>query len=266
MSPINICLIMLAICTVILVSIILFKKYAELTGTPIEFIRFQGHDFSYRGMPGRHAAMMSGGGHLLSFYGTDTIPAIKWLKKYYGAQVTPKNPIIGCSVFATEHAVMCVCTGFYIRKRNLTWEKYGEAEFEVFKRLITELYPTGIVSIVSDTWDLWKVLTEYLPKLKSEILARNGKVVIRPDSGDPVDILCGVEVCRSDEDDQLYRDQDVYETYPNDDVWIKHKYGAKPVTKEVRKGVIELLWDVFGGTINEKGYKVLDPHSWSNIW
>ncbi len=66
-----------------------------------------------------------------------------------------------------------------------------DGEFETFRHLIEDVYPTGIVSIVSDTWDLWKVLTEYIPALKSVILARNGKVVIRPDSGDPVKIICG---------------------------------------------------------------------------
>jgi nicotinamide phosphoribosyltransferase len=99
-------------------------------------------------------------------------------------------------------------------------------EYETFRRLITEIYPRGVVSIVSDTWDLWKVLTDYLPRLKDEILAREGKVVVRPDSGDPVDILCG---------------------NPN----------GKNANE--KKGVVELLWDVFGGTVNAKGYKELSP-------
>jgi nicotinamide phosphoribosyltransferase len=97
-------------------------------------------------------------------------------------------------------------------------------EIGTFRRLL-ETYPTGILSVVSDTWDLWKVLTEYLPRLKNEILKRDGKLVIRPDSGDPVDIICGCD----------------------------HK---NPI---VAKGVIELLWDEFGGTINDQGYKVLNP-------
>jgi nicotinamide phosphoribosyltransferase len=95
-------------------------------------------------------------------------------------------------------------------------------------------YPTGILSVVSDTWDLWKVCTEHIVTLKEEILARDGKLVIRPDSGDPVHILCGYSGKEGD------------------------KY-VDPTTPE-GKGVIELLWDVFGGTVNEQGYKVLDPH------
>ena len=71
-----------------------------------------------------------------------------------------KNELIGGSVPATEHSVMC------------SGSKDGE--LETFKRLITEVYPTGIVSIVSDTWDLWKVCTEYVSDLKKAI--ENGEI------------------------------------------------------------------------------------------
>jgi nicotinamide phosphoribosyltransferase len=106
-------------------------------------------------------------------------------------------------------------------------------EVGTFRRLL-ETYPTGILSVVSDTWDLWKVCTEHVVTLKEEILSRDGKLVIRPDSGDPVHILCGYSG----------KEGDVY---------------VDPTTPE-GKGVIELLWDVFGGTTNEQGYKVLDSH------
>ena len=148
------------------------------------------------------SAISSGMGHLLSFSGTDTIPAILVAEKYYTSNVP-----VGGSVPATEHSVMCAGG--------------EESEFETFERLITEVYPSGVVSIVSDTWDLWKVLTDYMPRLKNTIMARDGKVVIRPDSGDPVNIICGTS-------DKL--------------------------------GVIEHLWNVFGGSITPQGYKLLDPH------
>lgn len=115
----------------------------------------------------------------------------------------------------------------------------GIAEYATFKELLNT-YPTGILSIVSDTFDLWKVCTQYLPRLKEEILARDGKLVIRPDSGDPCDIVCG------------------YNTLGDYDL---HEKGVITNPSEPAfKGVIELLWDVFGGTVNEQGYKVLDPH------
>ena len=185
-------------------------KYADETSSVPDFVNWQGHDFSMRGMGGIEAAVTSAAGHLLSFTGSDTIPAIDFFEEYYNAN--SDTELIAGSVAATEHSVMCMGT--------------TEGECETFKRLITEVYPKGIVSIVSDTWDLWKVLTDYLPKLKEDIIARDGKVVIRPDSGDPVDIICG---------------------NPNGK------------TENEKKGVIELLWDVFGGSVNTKGYKELVP-------
>ena len=177
------------------------------------FIDWQGHDFSMRGMDSIDATISSGLGHLTSFSGSDSLPAIYGARKYYG-----ETGFIAGSVNATEHSVMCAGT--------------KDDEIGTFRNLM-ETYPTGILSIVSDTWDLWKVCTEHIVTLKEEILARDGKLVIRPDSGNPVDILCG-----------------------------KTKDGFSIITpsKEEQKGVIELLWDVFGGTINSQGYKVLDPH------
>ena len=189
----------------------ILDSYALETSSVPEFVDWQGHDFSMRGMAALEAALISGSGHLLSFSGTDTIPAIDFLEKYYNAD--SDKELVGGSVAATEHSVMSMGT--------------NSGEQETFKRLITEVYPNGIVSVVSDTWDLWKVLTEYVPNLKTEILSRDGKLVIRPDSGDPVKIICG------DPDSQD----------PN-----------------AKKGVVQLLWDTFGGSTNEKGYKELDGH------
>lgn len=95
---------------------------------------------------------------------------------------------------------------------------------------LLDLYPTGIVSIVSDTWDLWHVATSILPQLRERIMARGGKTVIRPDSGDPADILCG--------------------TVPE----------LGEGTTPAEKGLVELLWEDFGGTVNAVGFKGLDSH------
>jgi nicotinamide phosphoribosyltransferase len=189
----------------------LLLKYAFLTGSDLGFVDFQAHDFSFRGMSGWNDASMSGAAHLTSFKGTDCVSAIDLLNTYYDA----KNcvSLVGSSVPATEHSVMC-CGG-------------SEGEFDTIKRLITEVYPSGIVSIVADSYDFWKTMTEYLPKLKDVINARNGKVVIRPDSGNPVDIICGDVLAISD--------------------------------SPAHKGALQLLWDTFGGTVNDKGYKVLNP-------
>jgi nicotinamide phosphoribosyltransferase len=190
----------------------LLTGYAKKTGVVLDSIQFQAHDFSFRGMSNLQDAALSGAAHLTSFCGTDSVPAIDLLEDFYGADVSKE--IVGCSVPATEHSVMCM--------------GMEGGEINTFKRLINETYPSGIVSIVSDTWDFWRVITEYMAILKDDIMARDGKVVIRPDSGDPVKIIAG--------------DPD-----------------AKKESCEF-KGVVECLWDIFGGTKTAKGYKVLDSH------
>jgi nicotinamide phosphoribosyltransferase len=189
---------------------VILDDYAKKTSDIPEFVNWQGHDFSMRGQSSFESACVSAAAHLLSFTGTDTIPGIDFLEQYYGANA--EKEMIGGSVPATEHSVMCL-GGF-------------ETELQTFERLISEIYPKGIVSIVSDTWDYWKVLEEVLPKLKSKIMERDGKVVIRPDSGDPVKIICG----------------------------------DPEATGIVKKGTVEYLWDLFGGAVNSKGYKQLDGH------
>lgn len=188
-----------------------FKNHLCASGGDESFAQWMGHDFSYRGMFGNEAAAMSGAGHLLFFTGTDTIPAIDFLEQYYGANADLE--LIGASVPATEHSVMSAG---------------GQAgEVETFARLL-DLYPSGIVSIVSDTWDYWRVLTGVLPALKDRIMARDGKLVVRPDSGDPVKIICG--------------DPDA------------------PAESPEGLGTFEVLWRLFGGTVNSMGYRTLDSH------
>ncbi len=190
----------------------ILEKWVGKTGGDLAFVDWQGHDFSCRGMYGMEAAMLSGAGHLLSFTGTDTVAAIDFLEQYYHADSDAE--LVGGSVPATEHSVMCMGT--------------REGELETFRRLVTEVYPRGIVSIVSDTWDYWRVWTDYLPRLKEAILARDGTVTIRPDSGDPVKILVGDP--------------------------------EAPVGSPAHRGSYELAWELFGGTVNAAGYKRLDPH------
>lgn len=187
---------------------ILDRAYANRDEENSWFKDWQCHDFSYRGLSSLESACLSGAGHLLSFLGTDTVPAILFLKEYYSVK---ENTVIGCSVAATEHSVMMA----------------GGDDKETFTRLLTDVYPKGIVSVVSDTWDLWHVVGTILPEIKDLIMSREGKLVVRPDSGSPLLILCGDE---------------------------------KAETELERKGLIEALWDIFGGTVNQYGYRVLDPH------
>lgn len=189
--------------------------YANKTGVAPGFTQFQGHDFSARGMHPGDSQAVSGMGHLLSFVGTDTVLALLAAEQYYRADMNKE--LVGCSVPATEHSVMCMGSAI-------------GGEEALFLRYLTEVYPTGIVSIVSDTWDFWAIVTEFCAKHKETIMKRDGKFVIRPDSSPktPLEIICG--------------DPD-----------------ATPGSPEF-KGAVECLWEIFGGKINEKGYKELDSH------
>lgn len=179
----------------------------EATVDEPESPMFHVHDFGYRGDTSVEGAALSGAAHLLSFCGSDTVPALKFVKDYYAGK-----GLIMASVPASEHSVMC---------------SYGrENEIAAFDRML-DLYPSGIVSIVSDTFDVYKVLTDFAEQLKPKILARDGKVVFRPDSGNPEHIICGDP------------------TAPQD-------------SKE-SKGAVRLLDEMFGSTTNAKGYKVLNP-------
>ena len=215
----------------------------------VGFVDYQGHDFSMRGMGGLDSAIGSGLGHAFSFIGSDTLPVIPAARYYYDAE-----GVVIQSVNATEHSINCANMSFYIwDKYNNDWNRIGDAELDTFERILTEICPTGIVSIVADTINTWKVVYEFMPKLKEIIMARDGKLVLRPDSSrhTPVEVISGYENYSGnlvktekgwylpDEDDYLYS-IDGYE--------IEYK------------GIVEALWDIFGGTLSSTGRKKLDGH------
>lgn len=185
----------------------LCEKYAEQTCTSNAHVDWQVHDFGFRGCSSEETAALSGAAHLINFRGTDTVPAVQFLKDYYKG-----SGLIGMSVPASEHSVMCA---------------FGqENELDAFKNML-KVNPAGIVSIVSDTYNLWNVLQNFAVQLKSQIEAREGKVVFRPDSGNPELIICG--------------DPDAEEGTPE------------------ALGAIRILDQVFGSTVNNKGYRELNP-------
>lgn len=158
-------------------------------------------DFSMRGQESVESASKSSAAFCLSFLNTATVPAILWLEQHYNCDCEKDSVAYGA--ISTEHSVMC--SNFAVDGDEITH----------IRRLLTEIYPNRNFSMVSDSYDYWNLVDNILPQLKDEILAHNGCISIRGDSGDPVDI----------------------------------------VTKTVFK-----LWDIFGGTVNSKGYKVLNPH------
>jgi nicotinamide phosphoribosyltransferase len=217
----------------------ILNKYVELTDSDIGFADWQIHDFSMRGMVGWHGAAKGGAAHLFVSRGTDTLPAIDYLEEYYNADVTKE--LVAGSVPATEHSVMCMGG--------------KDDEIGTFRRLIKDVYPSGIVSIVSDTWDFWQVITEYANTLKDDILNRTpnalgqAKVVFRPDSGDPVKIITGYT------DDELFFVDG--KMIPKASMTVDNIDGT-PITEAERKGAVECLWDIFGGDLTAKGYKTLN--------
>ena len=158
-------------------------------------------DFGFRGMSCLEDATRCSASWLLSFNKTSTIPALPYLDDYYHANCAENK--IGIGAVSTEHSVMAA--NFAIDGDEITF----------VKRMLTEIYPNTSFSMVSDTYDYWNMVNNIIPACKEEVLAHNGKLLIRPDSGDMVAITIGT---------------------------------------------IQKLWEVFGGTINEAGYKVLDPH------
>lgn len=244
----------------------ILNKYVEATGSDLQFADWQIHDFSMRGMCGWQSAAKAGSAHLFVSRGTDTLAAIDYLEQYYGADVTKE--LVAGSVPATEHSVMCMGGQGAL----------GEEELATFRRLITKTYPSGIVSIVSDTWDFWRVITEFTATLRAEILTRKenalgqAKVVFRPDSGDPVKIIAGLKVIELEDFGRAGMERVLLEK-PDCIKFMENYYEfsvydqsfgrggvslGNQIPLHVVKGAVECLWDIFGGEMTEKGYKTLN--------
>ena len=224
------------------------------------FIDYACHDFAARGLD-PFSTISSGLAHAMSFIGSDTLIVIDAARYFYGVD---EDTVCIASVNASEHSVTCTGIFYYMnllesgQGQHLIDEYYSYdvaatkstkenpdlmaiAEWANLREWL-KIFPVGILSVVSDTFDLFRVITEILPRLKDQIMARDGKLVIRPDSGDPVDITCGLE--------GRYN-----QTY----VECKESF-REAISESEYKGVIELLWDIFGGTESKEGYKVLDSH------
>jgi len=159
-------------------------------------VAFMLHDFGFRGVSSVESSGLGGSSHIINFMGTDTVSAILFAQEFYNTE----NPL-AFSIPASEHSTMT---------------SWGEPfEVKAMKNML-DSYPTGLVACVSDSFDIIRACRDYWgTALRDKILSRDGRLVIRPDSGDPVQTL---------------------------------------------KQIFHILWDKFGGTTNDKGFKVLDPH------
>ena len=177
------------------------KRFYEETADHLNLLDFKLHDFGYRGVSSNESADIGGAAHLVSFLGTDTVPALKLLHDYYSAEYAE----IAYSVPATEHSIMTA--------------EGPDGEQKIVERLLKE-YPTGILSIVSDSYDIYNFVDNIIGiNLKNQILKRNGITVIRPDSISP-----------------------------------RHK-----TPEEQMVWIAKSLWKSYGGVTNKKGYNIINP-------
>lgn len=338
------------------------NEYALETVGSLEGTEWQNHDFSCRGQSGLESSAINGAAFLTSSCGTDNVVSLWACEKFY--QSTNDEGLLAGSVPAGEHSVTTsgiltaqerleatrlVDEGVYETEREavkaLVEEKCREmgitlleAETNYVVSVLEEKFPAGIVAYVADSFDFWSFVSKIIPSVKDKILARDGKFVVRGDSGNPVDVICGFEdadvkdlVARNLAEelvpgDSFTVDGQVYKliSYPpvGDDQYLPFfsleengfvkKWDqeaeekafeelAKQVDAEVAelmkleqtpetvtkiadliltkseanffvindnhvvvqaeaKGTIEVLWEIFGGTMTEKGYKMLDSH------
>ncbi len=143
-------------------------KYLNETANDLNSLPFKLHDFGYRGVSSEESAGIGGMAHLVNFMGTDTLAAIVYANEYYNS-----GGVNAFSVPASEHSVAC---------------SFGKENEEEYFLNMLDQYPTGIVSIVSDTYDVFNFVGTMSKKFKNKILARQGTVVFRPDSGDPIEV------------------------------------------------------------------------------
>lgn len=241
-------------------------------------------DFSMRGQHSVESAIKASAAWLLSFDNTATVPAIMWLEDNYLCDCTKET--VGCGAISTEHSVMC--SNFSVDGDEITH----------MKRLLTEIYPNHSFSMVSDSYDYWRLVTELLPQCKAEILAHNGTLSIRGDSGNPVEILAGKNIYYIDDiedfsDPIAYikewardgeMDGDCYEYFCCDGKYYKayitvewgkerggwtdsnyyfiddYNVSCEEIEPDAELlGTVWALDQIVGHTINSKGFKVLNP-------
>ncbi|MBA4045314.1 MAG: nicotinate phosphoribosyltransferase [Erythrobacter sp.] len=169
----------------------------ETSDDPEGQLPFKLHDFGARGVSSGESAALGGMAHLVNFMGTDTMEGLMAARRYYGADMA------GFSIPAAEHSTMT------------SWGR--EREEAAYANMLDAFDGEGrSVAVVSDSYDLDAALTGiWGGSLRDKVLARKGTLVVRPDSGDPV---------------------------------------------ETPLRTVKTLWEAFGGTINAKGFRVLDPH------
>ncbi len=262
---------------------LLAKKYGAETGASAEFwLPFAMHNFALRGHRGIEDGIMSAFGHSLFHKGTDSFAVIDFAEDYYGAN--SDEEMIGVSVNASEHATVC--------QRIAVNGGGSEGERKALQQFLTDVYPTGVFSYVSDSRDFWDVIGNIIPSLKDIILARGpnadgqpGVLTVRPDSSTdtPYEVLLGYKTYKTDTlqgygvyeefedgnytaveyDGKFYKAETEYDMYY--DCQENQRIALGRELNEVEaKGVLKSLWETFAGEAvlgsDGKLYMLLDSH------
>jgi len=144
-------------------------KYLEKSGDPTT-IGFKLHDFGARGVSSLESAGIGGAAHLVNFMGTDTMSGVLWAMDVYGCDVS------GFSIPAAEHSTIT------------SWGR--DNEVEAYRNMLTNFAgPGSVVAVVSDSYDIFNACELWGTELKDDVINSGATVVIRPDSGDPVEVL-----------------------------------------------------------------------------
>lgn len=176
------------------------KRSLERTGD-VAGLPFKLHDFGARGVSSADSAAVGGAAHLVNFQGTDTMEALEFIMNFYDDRSLQPMTMAGFSIPASEHSTIT------------SWGQQGE--LDAYRNMILKNgKPGALFACVSDSYDIWSAL-EMWKQLEPELLATGGTLVVRPDSGDPV---------------------------------------QTPVQVVLR------LIELFGSTVNDKGYRVLPDH------
>ena len=266
------------------------EKTCDSTVSPWKLIG----DFSMRGQHSVESAIKSSAGWLLSHHNTATVPAIMWMEQHYACDME-KEPV-GFGAISTEHSVMC--SNFAVDGDEVTH----------IKRLLTETYPELSFSMVSDSYDYWNLVTKILPQCKEEIMNHKGYLAIRGDSGDPVEVIAGIDIAwlkpyDDEEAEKLFVDKEYTHEWLYDycrdknieeEIALHFNYNDKFYKVSVypdwscerggmtdskyffvdnysfnwqefephaeMMGTVWALDQIFGHTVNCKGYKVLPPY------
>lgn len=146
-------------------------RYLAETADSLEGLPFKLHDFGARGASSEETAALGGMAHLVNFQGSDTLSAVMAARRYY------REPMAAFSIPAAEHSTIT------------SWGRDGEGD--AYANMLSRFAGPGkLVAVVSDSYDLWNAIDNlWGGELKAAVIAGGGTLVIRPDSGDPVQVV-----------------------------------------------------------------------------